>query len=803
MKDEKEYKFDAFISYRHCELDKFVAENLHKILETYELPKEIKTKLGITGRSIKRVFRDQEELPLTSNLEDPIVDALNNSKYLIVICSPRLNASLWCKKEIETFKKLRGRKNIFCVLIEGEPKDSFPDEVLTDTIEVEKNGKKVKEEILVEPLAADVRGVNKKEVLKKIKSEKLRLIAPMYNLDYDDLRQRHKLREQKKVMNTAIGIAIGCILFTIYSLAMFIKINMQQNVLSEHQALSLAKEAETSLANDSRYTAIKKSYQALTDLDGIKMPYTPEAEYQLSESLGMYDVGFYYKAVTDLKTKGIASYVKSSGDNKYGAVYDGSEHLTLFKTNNLEKIKEYAVKAYASENSYTFIGNDILAYVDTDGNIVLVKTKDGKQIKELKKNKNSYKALKGDKDGKYLVYTDSDTLYIYSVKDKKNIGSLNTSDEYMNEMYFSEDSNYVFVGTEEKMMDDEYNFNFDINKQEKIVIHVIKTLDAKEANSVTLDAGYIAGMVTKDNNLYMLLNNTKGNNYNMVIVSYNYINGVTNYIKTADNKWGKIINRSYAEGTNNLAVVSHDTVNILDASTGNLIESFNESSEVVEIYSYVNRELYLVLAENGVASYINMDTRTNINNGTFKLNVGNYKDVTQSENGLIMIPNNENRIILYELKNNKDAKKEDIKLDYINDDSIKVSDYEKVEEEYNIKNKSLVDKIFYDTKKEVLFVNYKNNDIVIYNVKDKKEIKTLENVGKVNHYFGKDKYGRTYIGDTSNSYILDKNYNKVGHIPELAKLDSDKVIVAKDNMYYSIKIYTLNDMLKEAKEILK
>ena len=168
-----------------------------------------------------------------------------------------------------------------------------------------------------------------------------------------------------------------------------------------------------------------------------------------------------------------------------------------------------------------------------------------------------------------------------------------------------------------------------------------------------------------------------------------------------------------------------------------------------------------------------------------------------------MIPKNKNIIIIYELKNNKDAKKEDIELDYISDDSIKVSDYEKVEEEYNIKNKSLVDKIFYDTKKEVLFVNYKNNDIVIYNVKDKKEIKTLENVGKVYHYFGKDKYGRTYIGDTSNSYILDKNYNKVGHIPELAKLDSDKVIVAKDKMYYSIKIYTLDDMLKEAKEILK
>ena len=158
--EKKEYKYDAFISYRHCDLDKFVAENLHKILESYELPKNIKEQLGIEGRSIKRVFRDQDELPLSSNLEDPIVDALNNTKYLIVICSPRLKDSMWCKKEIETFKKLRGRRNIFCVLIEGEPSDSFPEEVLVDD-----DGK-----TLVEPLAADVRGNSKKEVLSKIES---------------------------------------------------------------------------------------------------------------------------------------------------------------------------------------------------------------------------------------------------------------------------------------------------------------------------------------------------------------------------------------------------------------------------------------------------------------------------------------------------------------------------------------------------------------------------------------------------------------------------------------------------------
>ena len=111
--------------------------------------------------------------------------------------------------------------------------------------------------------------------------------------------------------------------------------------------------------------------------------------------------------------------------------------------------------------------------------------------------------------------------------------------------------------------------------------------------------------------------------------------------------------------------------------------------------------------------------------------------------------------------------------------------------------------MFYDDKKEILFVNYTNKDIAIYNVKTKKLLNTLTNVGKVDTYYGKDKYNRIYIGDVSNSYILDKNYNKVGHIKSLINVDKDKVIIKNSDNYYKIKIYTLDDILKEAKEYLK
>ena len=87
-KEKKTYRYDAFISYRHSELDKFVAENLHTQMEAFKLPGNVKRSGVTTRKKIERVFRDQEELPLANNLEDPIVQALKDSEYLIVICFP-------------------------------------------------------------------------------------------------------------------------------------------------------------------------------------------------------------------------------------------------------------------------------------------------------------------------------------------------------------------------------------------------------------------------------------------------------------------------------------------------------------------------------------------------------------------------------------------------------------------------------------------------------------------------------------------------------------------------------------------
>ena len=231
---EEKWQYDAFISYRHTQPDSFVAQTLHRCLESFKLPRSVVRQKGEEsgGGQIKtrihRVFRDREELPLVSNLADPITEALEHSEYLIVICSPRLNESIWCRKEIETFIQMHDREHVLAVLAEGEPETSFPEELLyREEEEHRPDGSVVYHKIPVEPLAADVRGRTRREMRRKIKSELLRLAAPMFDCNYDDLKQRHREQRMRRVILTSVSASVLCLLIGVVSAAAALKIQRQ------------------------------------------------------------------------------------------------------------------------------------------------------------------------------------------------------------------------------------------------------------------------------------------------------------------------------------------------------------------------------------------------------------------------------------------------------------------------------------------------------------------------------------------------------------------------------------------------
>lgn len=356
-------RYKAFISYRHLPKDQFVAETLHKALETFKLPKSLYDKCS--EHTINRVFRDRDELPLSSNLSDSIQAAIAESEFLIVICSPQLKESRWCLEEIESFKTLHGREKIFAVLVEGEPEDSFPDSLLYEEYEaIDENGNKTKYRKPIEPLAADVRGKDFKEIKKLIKEESLRLIAPMLGLNYDDLKQRHRERKIKKIVTYSAIIGAVFLIFGIVSTSMAIAINRQNIEIKKNYSESLAEESERLFAEGNLYPAREKADLAVDYSASDKALAALDMAYGKSAAFG-------YHVLTDCYSMedGVIG-LEMSPDCQYLAMSDGLSQTILLDIATGEK-EILKGKATSFLNGYFgFISDNKLIYNSSDGVVI-------------------------------------------------------------------------------------------------------------------------------------------------------------------------------------------------------------------------------------------------------------------------------------------------------------------------------------------------------------------------------------------------------------------------------------------------
>ncbi len=180
-------EFDAFICYAHGEKDSAAAIALRNALERY--------KSGFhRDKKIKRVFLDEGELSSCADFGERINAALKNSKWLIVLCSEHTRESKWVNEEIKLFLRYHDKSRILAVLIEGEPGEVYPEELIRNGINAENL------------LAADARSEDKKGIVRKIKGNvRLQIAAPILNTTFDALKQRKRLYAvQRAFAGTAI-----------------------------------------------------------------------------------------------------------------------------------------------------------------------------------------------------------------------------------------------------------------------------------------------------------------------------------------------------------------------------------------------------------------------------------------------------------------------------------------------------------------------------------------------------------------------------------------------------------------------
>jgi hypothetical protein len=221
------WRYWAFISYSHS--DEAFATWLHHKLETYTVPRALVGRphpLGGVPRRLKPIFRDRDDLPGSSDLGSKIRGALEASRYLIVICSPKSAKSKYVDEEIRYFKSLGRSRRVLAIILEGKP-NAGPNGRAQDecfapslTSEMDDTGKLTGRR--ADPLAADARpaGDGRHRAV-------LKTIAGLLEVGFDDLYQRERRRQRfarmrriAMVFAAAIAVCLG------YGLLSDAKINL-------------------------------------------------------------------------------------------------------------------------------------------------------------------------------------------------------------------------------------------------------------------------------------------------------------------------------------------------------------------------------------------------------------------------------------------------------------------------------------------------------------------------------------------------------------------------------------------------
>ena len=363
-----ERKYKAFISYRHKPLDSEYAGKLHKRIERYVIPRDLRKggekKLGL-------VFRDLEELPIADDLDENIRKALDNSEYLIVMCSPDTPGSVWVQREISYFLEHHGRNHVLACLVAGTPEESFPPQ-LTEIRDESGNLMDI-----VEPLAANIAADTAQKRNRLFRTESLRLLASLIGCPYDALyRREQRYRTQRLAMAFAAFAAVA---------AAFICLLLNRNARIRDQLMETKRNESEMLAYISQIELLHGNYRgaledALNALPGRDpgRPYVASAERGLSNALYLYRHGLVMRYIQSFDQDMQIRTISLSPDQSLLATGDVFGKINLYDVASGKLL--WSAKHTEEPKSLDFIGEDLLLVRISGYNHVCLSIKDGAPV---------------------------------------------------------------------------------------------------------------------------------------------------------------------------------------------------------------------------------------------------------------------------------------------------------------------------------------------------------------------------------------------------------------------------------------
>ena len=568
---KRKYKYDAFISYRHIEPDLTIAKILHEMIEKFNIPKHLRTvsndENSINDKHIFRVFRDREELS-TKDLSTMIEEAIANSKNLIVICSKRTSLSPWCRKEVQLFKKIHGVNNIIPVLIEGEPDDSFIDELKNLKVTFI-NSENVEEEKNIELLAADIRSDEVKspsfkgyeileyskdpklnELTKKSldilkKSEIYRIVASMLNVNYGDLKLRHQERYLKRIIYTSIAASIAMLIFVISVTTLYLKSVASERKANEQSSLMTLNMANEANLQGDRILGVLIAQEAMKNVSPKMEKYNKlKAQYEniLNNSLITLPFSNQFILATESETEAFGI----SSDSKWLISSGSFNNAIIWNLENGEIQKTLTFEAPVV--SIALSPDSKKSYVGTANNKIFEVNMENYEIKNIFGDANlPAVAMRVSKNNKYLIALRNFLILdIFDIQSQKKLYSFTFPiDNMITGFTENPQTNNFFI-----LRKDNSITEYDINTGEALIVHALATNSEKNflRKMTVSDNGILFYSDIQDNTESIVMKNLESGQINHAtnvrIFSSNivvnkdasllYVNSLNNFITRFD-----------------------------------------------------------------------------------------------------------------------------------------------------------------------------------------------------------------------------------------------------------------------------
>lgn len=360
MKKSKKqnYEYLAFISYQRK--DEAIAKRLQHTLEFYNLPITIIEKEPELKDGIRPIFVDMTELGDEPFLKPAIEKALKESRFLIVICSPRSAKSKWVNKEVQYFLRLKRTKRIIPFIIEGTPNAQLENEECCTPLLQHLLGKR------------ELLGVNINEM--GFDAAAVKVVSRMFHIGFRNLWNRYEKEKEEEQR----------------------KLKEQNDRLLIAQSRYVAAKVKQLVRDGDSYSARLLALEILPSSKNQNRPYTTEATEAMYMSLK--------NETAILKTKYFYPYTSGCISNDDKTIVTGNQYGEVFFWNTFTGRLENKLKGHDGQiNDIRYSHNGQFLVTASDDHTVIIWDKRGVKIKTLYGHLSEVEACTFSHDGKYIV----------------------------------------------------------------------------------------------------------------------------------------------------------------------------------------------------------------------------------------------------------------------------------------------------------------------------------------------------------------------------------------------------------------